>query len=86
LTHPCSGLTDAVQVDDVAGVATDNRIHTAYPAQEDDDKDDDDDDNDNEIITGPMYFAKVELAKKLRTHVTKLTVLHIANKCIQNDE
>jgi len=63
------GLTDAVQVDDVAGVATDNRRHTAYPAQEDDDKDDDDDDNDHEIITGPMYFAKVELAKKLQRRI-----------------
>jgi hypothetical protein len=83
--YPCSGLTAAAQVDDVAGIATDNRRHTAYPAQEDDNNDDNDD-SDNEIITGPIIFATVELAKKWRTHVTKLTVLHIANKCIQNDE
>jgi hypothetical protein len=85
MVYPCSGLTAAAQVDDVAGVAMDNCRHTAYPAQEDNDNDDNDD-SDNEIITGPIIFATVELAKKWHMHVTKLTVLHIANKCIQNNE
>ena len=82
MVYICSGLIDAVQIDGVAGAAPDNRRHTANPARDDDDGDNSDDD----IIAEPRFLATVELAKTLRTYITKLTVLHIANKCTQNDE
>jgi len=83
MVYSCSGLINAVQIVDVAGATLDNHrlASDVTPSAQDNNNNDNGDD---EIIAGPRFLATVELAKTMRMYITKLTVLHIANKYVQN--